>query len=144
LFLGFGFADQAFKDICPRQLGQLVIGENSHLPLKIKDSMLEVPVCRMYSKGAISQLKAMTYHVLQKQANQLGQRLGLQEVLQPYNFRRGTANAIASEVTAEKYTKLLNHTTKTSTEYYALDEVRVDSQNLFLQKAQETKRLDKL
>ena len=94
--------------------------------------MLEVPVCRMYSDGTISPVKAMTYYVLRRQANQLGQRLGLQEVLRPYDFRRGTANAIAGEVTAEKYTKLLNHTTKTSAKYYASDEVGVDSQNLFL------------
>ena len=145
MFLGLAFADQAFEDINPRQLGYLKIDElTSHLPLKIKDSMLEVPVCRLYSEGAISPSKAITYNVLRNQANQLGQRLGYQAVLRPYNFRRGTANAIAGEVTAEEYTKLLNHTTKTSAEYYASDEVQVDSQNLFLQAAQEMGRLHKL
>ncbi|ELR06745.1 hypothetical protein VC83_05189 [Pseudogymnoascus destructans] len=145
MFLGLAFADHAFEDINPRQLGYLKIDElTSHLPLKIKDSMLEVPVCRVYSKGAISPSKAITYNVLRNQANQLGQRLGYQAVLRPYNFRRGTANAIAGEVTAEEYTKLLNHTTKTSAEYYASDEVQVDSQNHFLQAAQEMGRLHKL
>lgn len=144
-FLGLAFADEAFEDINLRQLSYLKINENtSHLPLKIKDDMLEVPVCCIYSEGMISLSRAMTYNVLRNQANQLGQRLGYQAVLQPYNFRRGTANAIASEVTAEEYTKLLNHTTKTSAEYYASDEVKVDSQNLFLGAAQEMGRLDKL
>ncbi|OAF62118.1 hypothetical protein VC83_01659 [Pseudogymnoascus destructans] len=132
MFLGFAFADQAFENLHPRQLGHLKIGEHGHLPLKIKETMLEVPVCRVYSEGAISPIKAVTYDVLRNQANQLGQRLGLQAVLRPYNFRRGTANAIAGKITAEQYTKLLNHTTKTSAEYYASNEVRVDSQNLFL------------
>lgn len=65
MFLGLAFADQAFKDINPRQLGYLKINElTSHLPLKIKDSMLEVPVCRVYSEGVISPSKAITYNVL--------------------------------------------------------------------------------
>ena len=145
MFLGFAFADQAFEDLHPRQLSHLKIDEDtSHLPLKIKDSMLEVPICRVYSEGAISPIKAVTYNVLRNQANQLGQRLGLKAVLRPYNFRRGTANAIAGKVTAERYTKLLNHTTKTSAEYYASDEVKVDSQNLFVNAEQETERLDKM
>jgi hypothetical protein len=135
MFLGFAFVDQAFENLHPRQLGHLKIGEHGHLPLKIKESMLEIPVFWVYSEGAISPIKAVTYDVLRNQANQLGQRLSLQAVLRPYNFRRGTANAIASKITAKQYTKLLNHTTKTSAEYYASNEVRVDSQNLFLQAA---------
>lgn len=144
MFLCLAFGDQAFEDINPRRLGYLEVDGTSHLPLKIKDSMLEVPVCRVYSEGAISPFKAITYNILRNQLNELGRRLGYKAVLRPYNFRRGTANAIVGEVTAEEYTKLLNHTTKTSAEYYASDEVQVDSMNLFLGAAQQMGRLSKL
>ncbi|OBT84490.1 hypothetical protein VE02_06400 [Pseudogymnoascus sp. 03VT05] len=72
MFLRFAFADQAFKNLHLRQLGHLKISEHGHLPLKIKESMLEVPVCQVYSEGAISPIKAVTYDVLRNQANQLG------------------------------------------------------------------------
>lgn len=105
LFLGLAFADNAFENSThPLQLRQLEIEKDvSHLPLTIKASMGEVPICRIHSGlGEMSRQNAVTYSVLRNHVNELGKRIGFQAVLRPYNFRRGTVNAIAGKVTAEQ------------------------------------------
>lgn len=82
--------------------------------------------------------------MLRNHVNELGKRIGFQAVLRPYNFRRGTVNAIAGKVTAEQCTKLLNHITKTACEYYISGDVGTDSQNLFLGAAPKTAHIQQL
>ncbi|OBT38484.1 hypothetical protein VE00_11189 [Pseudogymnoascus sp. WSF 3629] len=102
MFLSLAFADQAFEDINPRQLGYLKIDElTSHLPLKIKDSMLEVPNLFLQAAqemGRLHKLRGMNFY---KQSHALSclPHSENQKIIDDPEYKR--LEAIESEVLGE-------------------------------------------
>ena len=98
LLLSLATADNAFASPhirSPADIYRLKVPARlKQLPIPWRPDILEKPILRACSFDGVSPDRALQYEVFACNLRELGTKLGLQEPLTAYCFRRGSGNAV--------------------------------------------------
>ncbi|KAF2680670.1 hypothetical protein K458DRAFT_256458, partial [Lentithecium fluviatile CBS 122367] len=89
-----------------------------------------LPVCRSLEGAAVSNTKIVSASSLGTHLKDLGLRCGYKDPVSPYAFRRGFANGIEGNVSAQKTRRLLGHSDDSVFRAYSSSIVGIHTQNV--------------